>query len=117
MSEHDEQATLNSWVERNKHKYQGLEFFFAIPNGGFRHITTARKLKREGVKAGIPDTFLAFPRGNYAGFFIEMKFGKGKLSPAQREWFIKFKSASYRCEVCYSFEEARTLLLEYLGYV
>ena len=43
---------------------------FAIPNGGFRHITTAKKLQREGVKSGVPDLFIPVIRPQYGGMFL-----------------------------------------------
>lgn len=71
-----------------------LRWFHAIPNGGSRGDSAASRskqggaLKAEGVKRGIPDTFLPLPlwgaTGNtglgqlnrcivYAGLYIEMK--------------------------------------------
>jgi len=44
--------------------------WWAVPNGGHRNISVARKLKMEGVKAGIPDITLIFD-GRYYG--IEVK--------------------------------------------
>jgi len=38
---------------------------FAIPNGGKRNRIEAAKLKRQGVKPGVPDIFLPAPRDGY----------------------------------------------------
>lgn len=46
---------------------------FAIPNGGSRHPAEAVALKKQGVTAGVPDIFVAYPAKNYHGLFIEMK--------------------------------------------
>ena len=46
-------------------RHPQLALIFAIPNGGKRHIGTARKLKAEGVRSGVPDIFLACPRMPY----------------------------------------------------
>lgn len=35
---------------------------FAIPDGGRRDAVTGAHLKAEGVRAGVPDMFLAVPR-------------------------------------------------------
>ena len=43
-------------------RYQYPEFknvLFAIPNGGKRNISTAKRLKSEGVVPGVADLFLA----------------------------------------------------------
>jgi hypothetical protein len=57
-NEHEEQVALFEWAAWNSSKYKELELMFAIPNGGQRHVVVARKLKDEGVKAGVPDIFL-----------------------------------------------------------
>ena len=61
-SEHEEQVALFEWAEWNKRQYPELELMFAIPNGGQRHVVVAKKLKDEGVKAGVPDIFLPVAR-------------------------------------------------------
>jgi hypothetical protein len=93
---------------------------FAIPNGGQRHPAVAAKLKAEGVKAGVPDIFLAWPSGNYHGLFVEMKVGKNKPSKLQEEWIAGLFAAGYACVVCYGFEAAKLAVCDYMkdgGYV
>jgi hypothetical protein len=54
---------------------------FAIPNGGKRSVGAGRKLKAEGVVAGIPDLFI--PAWDV---WVEMKRSKnGRLSPDQKK--------------------------------
>ena len=55
---------------------------FAIPNGGLRNIKTASRLKKEGALAGIPDLCII---GKSISFYVEMKYGKNTLSPAQKD--------------------------------
>jgi len=62
----------------------------AIPNGGFRRITEAIRLKAEGVKAGIGDLIFLAPYGVTG--FMELKAGKGSLSDEQ----IGFRSMCKR---------------------
>ena len=50
---------------------------FAIPDGGRRDAVTGAHLKAEGVRAGVPDMFLAVPRQNAPGLFPELKKQKG----------------------------------------
>ena len=89
--EHTEQVAVINWAKLNEGKYPQLRNLFAIPNGGHRHIGTAKKLKAEGVKAGVPDLCLGCQGGEsvvpclgrvkrYGAMFIEMKFGKNKAS-------------------------------------
>ena len=57
---------------------------FAIPNGGKRDRITGAIMKREGVKAGVPD--IAIVRGGGHIAFLEVKNEKGRLSNSQQEF-------------------------------
>jgi hypothetical protein len=127
MSEHTEQVLLFQWIDLMKGQIPELELAFAVPNGGHRHKAVAAKLRAEGVKAGVPDIFIACPREktivhyqvgawseDYSGLFIEMKAGKNKTTPAQDEWITRLSKAGYKVAVCYGFEEAKQTILEYL---
>jgi len=72
-------------------------------------------MRAEGAKAGVPDLSLPVARGGWFGLFIEMKFGRNKTTPAQDWWIEKLRGQRYRVAVCYSFEEARDLILAYLS--
>lgn len=115
--EHQEQVALFRWAELNKRKHPALALMFAIPNGGHRHIAVARKLKAEGVKAGVPDIFLPWPAlqsRNACGLFVEMKAKGGKVSDSQAEW-KDLLSEFYQVVVCWSWTEAAAAICEYLG--
>lgn len=114
MSEHDEQVTLFEWARVSVNTYPELSNMFAIPNGGARHITVARKLKLEGVKAGVPDIFLAVPNHKHHGLFIEMKHGRNKLTDEQKAWKEKLELEKYKHAACYSCSEAIEEIKKYL---
>ena len=114
MSEHDEQTELIQWKWLNMGKYPELVNLFAIPNGGARDIVTGRKLKDEGVVAGIPDLFLAVPRGAYSGLFLEMKLKPNKPSAVQLEVMNNLRKQNYAVHVCYGADEAIEVITEYL---
>lgn len=108
MSEHKEQCAFFNWFE---FQYPNV-LAFAIPNGGVRHPAVAKKLKAEGVKAGIPDIFIADGK---PGLFIEMKEPKkGSLSKNQKEVIPRLKAAGYPVVVCYGWDEARKAAENYL---
>lgn len=113
--EHIEQKTLFQWAKLNADIYPELNNMFAIPNGGHRHIAVAKKLKSEGVKSGVPDIFLAYPRGKHHGLFIEMKAGRNKPSINQKRWLERLEKAGYKTGVCYSWDDARELIESYLN--
>lgn len=112
-SEHSNQVALFAWAALNCGQYPALAYMFAIPNGGLRDVRTATALKAEGVKAGVLDIFLPYPKDKWHGLFLEMKWGKNKLTKEQKE-FIDFIGWNYRFRVCYSWEEARDCLINYL---
>ena len=110
MSEYDEQVALVQWFRLCYPKL----LLFSIPNGEFRHITTAVKLKKSGVLAGVADLFLMSPNINHHGLFIEMKAAKGKVSDQQKYFLEQAKAKGYAACVCYSFEEAQAAINNYL---
>jgi hypothetical protein len=71
-------------------------------------------MKEAGVTSGVPDIFMAIPSDNYAGLFIEFKFGKNKLTGLQQVFIARLREVGYRVDVCYTFEEARIVVLDYL---
>lgn len=112
-SEHDLQVSCVNWYRLTYPRHAYL--LFAVPNGGWRNTTTAAKLKAEGVLAGVPDLFLAIPHGEFHGLWIEMKNGKaGRVSEAQKEMIPRLREVGYRCEVCHSLLEFRTIIQDYL---
>ena len=99
------------------HKSFGVpeQLLFAIPNGGYRNIVTAMKLKSEGVRSGIPDLMLAVPRNGKHGLFVEMKKSKGgRVSDSQHSVIADLLDAGYAVTVCHGFEEARLRITHYL---
>lgn len=111
LSESQEQIMLFNALEQLGHPY---DLAFHIPNGGKRDKITAAQMKREGVKAGVPDIFLPVSRGGYHGLFIEMKIKGGRLGAKQKIWLDHLEKCNYKCIVCYSAQEA---LKEIKGYV
>lgn len=87
---------------------------FAVPNGGRRDRVSGAKLKAEGVLPGVSDLILLVPRDWCHGLLIEMKTGKGKQSPAQRDWQHDMERRGYRYIVCHSFDEFREAIDDYL---
>ena len=114
MSEHDEQKALIQWCDFKGYPY---DLIYANANGGKRHIGTAKKLKAEGVKAGIPDLFLPFPNDGYHGLYIEMKFGKGSLTDNQKIWIGRLENEGYCCSTCWGWDEAKLIISGYVGMI
>ena len=101
-------------------EYAGLQrepewnLLFSIPNGGFRSKRTDARMKRTGLKAGIPDIFLPVVRGMYHGLFIEMKSKRGTVQKNQKAWHDTLRAQGYRVEVCRSCDAAVQMIRAYL---
>lgn len=109
-TEDAEQTKLAVWLTK-----QGIKFY-AIPNGGSRNMLEAIKLKRTGVQAGVPDICIPQACGAYHGLYIELKRVKGgKVSEAQHYWLGSLREAGYYAEVAMGFEEAKEIVLHYMG--
>jgi len=100
------------WFDLQYKKYSGR--LFAIHNGGLRHVVTAKKMKAEGVRSGVPDLFLPVSKRWMCGLFIEMKSEKGKLSENQSDWIDFLGHQGFEVKVCNSFESAKKAIEDYL---
>lgn len=79
-----EQEALFRWADFAAGTMPELKLLYHIPNGGSRNKAEAANLKRQGVKAGVPDLFLPVPRGGYHGLYIELKFGKKNIEKSRQ---------------------------------
>lgn len=112
----DEQAVLLDWAQAQSPAYPALQRLLAIPNGlAASSIGAARRMKAQGMKAGVPDLLLPYPVAPYAGLWIELKRRSGgRLSSVQRDWLAYLAAVGYRAEVCRGWWAARTVILDYL---
>ena len=112
--EDTEQMGVIDWANWNTNRFPELKLLFHVPNGGKRNAAEAARFKAMGVKAGVPDLCLPVARGGFAGFYIEMKYGKNKPTDNQKEWIAALKTQGYKVDVCWSGEEATRTLEAYL---
>ena len=106
-SEHAEQCALVEWIEVNRSRIPEALDFYAVPNGGRRSIGTAKKLRAEGVKPGIPDIENPHCRRGFTGIHIELKRRSGySIEPEQIAWMDTLNNAGRLCVVARGWEEA-----------
>ncbi len=135
ISEHDYQVQVIDWCNlMGKRKWPMLKWIYAVPNGGDRHKAVAAKLKAEGVKPGVPDLCLPFPKPlkialfrkgeakiiegfKTCGLYIEMKSKdtRGRVSPDQKAWLEYLAGVGYKVEVAWNAKEAIQIIEAYLG--
>lgn len=129
-TEDGHQAALMCWAADSVGKYPQLKWLHAIPNGGHRNIAEASKLVATGTRGGVWDVFLPYPCSFnkileladliYHGCYIEMKkpnrknHHNGGLTDEQIEFGNYAKEVGYYCAVCYTWEEARDTIINYL---
>ena len=94
-SEDTEQINVISWASWQMQKYPELKWLHHIPNGGSRNRAEAIKLKQMGVKSGVSDLCLPYPKGIYCGLYIEMKYDKGRHQPSQNNTTLTKYMAAY----------------------
>jgi hypothetical protein len=96
-----------------------------IPNEGKRSLSTARKMKREGLKKGVSDLFFAYWSTRkesiplmsdlYFGLWIEVKSKNGKVTKEQDIWLARMFMTGYAAKVVRSVDEGIQAIKDYLG--
>lgn len=112
--EGNEQEALFRWAAFVSGRFPEIDLLYHIPNGGSRNRIEAANLKRQGVKAGVPDLCLPVARANWHGLYIEMKAGKNTTTEKQEEWISALRGQNYAAEVCYGWERAAEVITKYL---
>jgi hypothetical protein len=113
--ERPHQVALIKWVRSVMNIYPMLKLLYAIPNGGDRNLRVARKLKAEGVLAGVADLCLPAARRGYHGLYIEMKSEEGVATKEQKEFLRDVSAEGYCAVIAQGVNEARATLEWYLG--
>ena len=109
------QEALFSWAAYRTGLMPELQFMYHVPNGGKRDKATAAVLKRQGVKAGVPDIMLPAARAGYHGLYIELKRQRGgRTSDHQSEWLDALSAQGYKAALCYGWQPAAQLIEQYL---
>lgn len=108
MSELDEQIAVIEYCD-----LRGIKVMH-IPNEGKRSASYGAKLKKAGLRKGVPDLFFPSPRGGYHGLWIEMKDAcGGAVTKEQRAWLRMLKDMGYAAHVCHGFYAAVGVIESY----
>jgi len=112
------QASCVKWFRYQYSEYKDL--LFAIPNGlpifdKELRVKIYNRLNKEGLKAGVPDLFLAVPKSIYHGAFIEIKYGDDRLRKNQFDMIQLLTAQNYKCLVINNIEEFINEVNKYLS--
>lgn len=117
-SEYQEQVALAGWL--NKHI--GEHGWFHVPNEGIREPRIGAKLKRAGLKKGVPDVVILVPPPgalpHVRGTVIEIKKRGGSNSSVTKEqsvWLKVFCEQDWLIGICFGAQEA-VAWLKAIGY-
>lgn len=129
-TEHDLQCAVVAWAAMQTGIMPALKLLYAIPNGAFfgagdkvlasgkkipLGVIRAARLKKEGLRVGVPDLCLPVARATYHGLYIELKNGDaGTVSPEQTVWIEALRAEGYAAVICRTFKEATDTLRAYL---
>jgi hypothetical protein len=114
-TEHQEQCALFQWAQLHQTKYPDLAWLYAVPNGARTSMSTAKKLKAEGLRKGYPDIGLDVARGGYHGLRIELKrLKKSETSEEQRMWHRRLEEQGYYVVNAKGWQVAAAALTDYL---
>lgn len=108
-TEREIQVSIFDWASW---ALRGKCFVFHIPNGGARHPAVARKLKAEGVKAGVADICVVLPGGRV--LWVEVKRPKGRQNTAQKEFQNACEKLGHEYHIVYSMHDFIDLVSGYL---
>lgn len=113
-----ESAIQISFMEWLSLQYPKIEkVTFSIPNGGQRKVWSGFRLKREGMKAGVPDIFMAYPFNGYPGLFLEFKVAGRTTTPEQKEMIRLLLERGYMVRLVFNLQDAIMATNDYLGII
>lgn len=117
MSEAQHQIAVINWSRQPhvRQRWPELKLLYHIVNEGQRSVVNGANLKRMGLKRGVPDLHLPVARGPYHSLYIEMKTENGKTSAEQDWWTEQLNIRGNLTVVCFGWEEAVSVLEDYLS--
>lgn len=107
-------------------QYPSVIFHFDYGSGLKMTMGQARWQKRLNKRKAYPDLFIAEPKGEYHGLFLELKKDGVRLKKKTGEWASEhiaeqaemledLRAKGYEAEFAVGFEQARQAIDEYLS--
>ena len=120
MSQSSEKLEQEAVIQWSK-MYDSLRWLHSSLNGAFLQGDKAERarrwksLERQGAKNGILDLFLPVWKPPYHGLYIEMKYGKNKMTDSQSEYAKFAELNQFKVVTCYNAGEAICAIQTYMG--
>jgi hypothetical protein len=111
---HEEDNLLIAIVAYVRAQYPKV-LFTHIANERKTSVIQGARLKRKGVKAGIPDLLIFRAKGDWAvGLAVELKIKPNKPTASQQQVLDQLAAEGWQTRVCYTFDEAQNEIDNYL---
>lgn len=113
-TETQEQMVIMAWA--NRHEIC-KDYLIHIPNQGKHTKRFGHELNKMGRKRGVSDLFLAYPKDQYAGLWIELKSRRknATVTAEQHVWLKSMEKVGYECAICYGASQAIGAINYYLN--
>jgi hypothetical protein len=113
------QIAIMDWVRANEEEHPVLKVVYHTPNSffgtGFGVVIWLKKL---GMRKGVYDIIVPISKQGYSSLWIEIKKGKGKLTPEQKmfsELINQYSDHPTKFEVFTDSESCIQCIKDYLG--
>jgi hypothetical protein len=113
------QIEVMDWVRNNEETYEQLKVIFHTPNSFFgTGYAIIMWLKKLGMRKGVYDIIVPISKKGYSSLWIEIKKGKGKLTPEQKmfsELITQYSDNPTKFEVFYDADSCINSIKDYLS--
>jgi hypothetical protein len=113
------QIAIMDWVRANEEEHPVLKVVYHTPNSffgtGFGVVIWLKKL---GMRKGVYDIIVPISKQGYSSLWIEIKKGKGKLTPEQKmfsELINLYSDNPTKFEVFYDADSCINSIKDYLS--
>ena len=113
------QIAIMDWVRANEEQHPVLKVVYHTPNSffgtGFGVVIWLKKL---GMRKGVYDIIVPISKQGYSSLWIEIKKGKGKLTPEQKmfsELINLYSDNPTKFEVFYDADSCINSIKDYLS--
>ena len=86
-----------------------------VPNERKTSHQAGVRLKKKGVKSGVPDCLIFNNNNKYNGFALELKVKPNKQTKNQNDWLFWLTQRGWFTSVAYNFDEAKEIIDNYLN--
>ncbi len=102
------------WLDYNHNEY--FKACFHVANESKSAPQYRAKLRKKGMKKGVPDLILPIPHGEFSGICFELKRNSGaaRVSPEQKQFAGIFSKANFMFCYTYGLDEIKKAFNEYL---